>query len=67
MTHLTRKEKLKFVVARCLYPRIFRLGYAEGEGSFGITYDNNTNSLRSIAYDLGRDAKRKELRLDEGV
>ena len=67
MTHLTRKEKLKFVVARCLYPRIFALGFAEGEGSFGMTYNNNPNSLRSTAYDLGRDAKRKGLNLDEEV
>ena len=65
MTQLTKKEKLKFAIARLLHPRIFELGYAEGEGSFGITYDNDANSLRSIAYDLGRDAKRKELHLDE--
>ena len=57
-------DKVKFIVAMYLYPRIFDLGYSEGEGSFGMTYDNNPNSLRSIAYDLGRDAKCKELDLD---
>jgi len=57
-------DKVKFIVAMYLYPSIFDLGYLEGDGCFGMTYDNNPNSLRSIAYDLGRDVKRKELDLD---
>ena len=64
---MTQITKIKFSIARLLYPRIFNLGYSEGEGGLGRTYDCNIESLRSIAYDLGRDAKRKELHLDEEV
>ena len=62
---MTQLTKVKFAFALFLHPRIFELGYAEGEGSLGMTYNNDANSLRSIAYDLGRDAKRKELNLDQ--
>lgn len=32
----------------------FKLGYDEGHDSMGMTYDNDSESPRSQAYDLGR-------------
>ena len=64
---MTQLTKVKFAFALFLHPLIFELGYAEGEGDVGRTYNDNIESLRSIAYDLGRDAKRKGMHLDEEV
>ncbi len=64
---MTQLTKVKFAFALFLHPHIFELGYAEGEGYFGRTYNDNPESFRSIAYDLGRDTKRKGLHLDEEV
>jgi|LakMenEpi03Aug12_release.lakeMendotaPanAssembly.Ray.scaffolds.fasta_scaffold15635_4 hypothetical protein len=41
----------KLIIA---YPNEFKLGFTEGMNPFGITYDNNPESDRSQAYDLGR-------------
>ncbi len=38
--------------------KIYQLGYREGLGDFGMTYDNNPESERSRAYDRGRTARR---------
>ena len=64
---MTQLTKAKFWLALLRHSHVFGLGYAEGDGCIGRTYDDNIESLRSIAYDLGRDAKRKELHLDEEV
>lgn len=36
----------------------FALGYAEGDGDMGMTYDDDPGSDRSMAYDLGRSMRR---------
>lgn len=36
----------------------FALGYAEGDGDVGMTYDDDPGSDRSVAYDLGRSLRR---------
>lgn len=36
------------------HPNEFILGYTEGLGGVGMTYDNDPTSNRSSAYDLGR-------------
>jgi hypothetical protein len=46
------------VRALCTYPRIFALGFAEGRGYDGMTYDDDPESPRSVAYDLGRNLRR---------
>jgi hypothetical protein len=40
------------------YPRIFALGFREGRGDTGMTYDDSPWSSRSRAYDTGRDLRR---------
>jgi len=40
------------------HPRITALGFTEGRGDLGITYDNDATSPRSIAYDVGRTLRR---------
>lgn len=40
------------------YPRIFALGWRESAGDCGMTYDDNPDSPRSSAYDLGRNDRR---------
>ena len=36
------------------YPEEFGRGFAEGLLSTGVTYDDNPESDRSLAYDIGR-------------
>ena len=38
--------------------KIYQLGYREGLGDVGMTYDNDPESERSRAYDRGRTARR---------
>lgn len=40
------------------YPHEFDLGYDEGLSDFGMTYDDDSTSDRSMAYDLGRSLRR---------
>jgi hypothetical protein len=40
------------------HPRIFLLGFREGSGDAGMTYDDDPWSPRSMAYDCGRDLRR---------
>lgn len=40
-------------LAVLLHPRVYLLGRREAYSSFGMTYDN-PESMRSIAYDMGR-------------
>jgi hypothetical protein len=42
----------------------FILGWAEGLGDMGMTYDDDPESPRSRAYDTGRNWRRKFHRLD---
>jgi hypothetical protein len=51
----------RFVLARFLHPRIYRLGIKEAHHSFGMTYDDDPWSPRSVAYDLGRNRGEGEL------
>lgn len=44
----------RFVLARIMHPRIYRLGISEAHSSLGMTYDDDPESPRSVAYDLGR-------------
>jgi len=39
--------------------KAFILGFKEGNGDVGMTYDNSPNSKRSRAYDYGRHLRRK--------
>lgn len=43
-------------LAILLHPRIYLLGRREAHSSFGVTYDH-PYTLRSIAYDMGRNHK----------
>lgn len=47
------RVRIRPVVARVMHPRIYRLGYREHHSAFGMTY-RHPDTLRSIAYDLGR-------------
>lgn len=38
--------------------REFLLGFREGAGDMGMTYDDDPESPRSLAYDAGRDVRR---------
>lgn len=42
----------------------WQLGYDEGDGDMGMTYDDDSQSPRSVAYDEGRSVRRAELALD---
>lgn len=46
------------VRAICTHPRVFTLGFVEGRGDMGMTYDDDAYSPRSVAYDLGRNLRR---------
>lgn len=37
----------------------FLLGFREGKGTIGMTYDDDPESPRSRAYDLGRTIRRR--------
>lgn len=37
------------------------LGFNEGDGDIGMTYDNDPASPRSVAYDEGRTARRGDV------
>lgn len=43
-------------LAVLLHPRIYLLGRREAHSAFGMTYDN-PESMRSMAYDIGRTHK----------
>lgn len=43
---------------------IWQLGYDEGLGEIGMTYDDDPTSERSVAYDKGRAARRAEAGLE---
>lgn len=51
MERLTADEVLRVIIA---HPAEFSLGYEEGLGAFGMTYDDDPFSDRSVAYDHGR-------------
>jgi hypothetical protein len=36
----------------------FRLGFAEAHSDMGMTYDDDPESNRSVAYDTGRDLRK---------
>jgi len=40
------------------HPAVAFLGFREGRGDAGLTYDNDPGSDRSLAYDAGRDLRR---------
>lgn len=39
--------------------RCYRLGWDEGCSAFGMTYDDDPESDRSVAYDTGRTDRRR--------
>jgi hypothetical protein len=45
------------------HPRCLLLGYREGNGYTGVTYDNDPESPRSVAYDVGRTLRRRDLEI----
>lgn len=49
---LPRARKVHKIIAR--HPNEFMLGFVEGLGACGTTYDDDPYSPRSQAYDLGR-------------
>jgi hypothetical protein len=51
--HLLEKAR-EFHRLIAAHPAEFALGYAEGDGDVGMTYDDDPGSDRSLAYDLGR-------------
>ena len=36
------------------HPLVFLMGLREATGDFGMTYDDDPESPRSVAYDMGR-------------
>jgi hypothetical protein len=48
---MTGQDVVRLIV---MHPAQFALGYDEGLESMGMTYDDDSGSDRSIAYDLGR-------------
>lgn len=42
----------------------WNLGFDEGLGDMGMTYDDDPESPRSVAYDLGRTVRRKAAGLE---
>jgi hypothetical protein len=48
----------KLLRALIRHPEEFRLGFDEGDGDVGMTYDDDPSSERSAAYDMGRSYKR---------
>jgi hypothetical protein len=50
----------RWLPALLLHPRVALLGYREGLDSMGMTYDDDPESPRSTAYDVGRTLRRKD-------
>lgn len=48
----------RLILRALRHPRIFVLGFSEGRGDLGMTYDDDPSSPRSEAYDAGRDLRR---------
>lgn len=42
------------------HPRIAHLGFSEGDGDLGLTFDDDPYSARSVAYDVGRTLRRRD-------
>jgi len=49
-----------------MFEQEWQFGYDEAEGDVGITYDDDPESPRSVAYDEGRTAGRIALGLEDG-
>lgn len=49
---------IRFALAALTHPRIALLGFREGAGDLGMTYDDDPESPRSVAYDVGRTIRR---------
>lgn len=47
-----------------VHPRIAILGFREGDGDVGMTYDDDPDSPKSVAYDTGRAIRRKLLNME---
>lgn len=47
-------RRIKWALAKWLYPEIYAMGAFEARDDVGMTYGGDPNSLKSIAYDLGR-------------
>lgn len=63
MTHLDTEETVKVlrfgrmaVIGRV---RVFAMGWREAFDSFGMTFDDDPDSPLSVAYDRGRDLRRR--------
>lgn len=48
------------------HPEEFMLGYEESEDAFGMTYDDDPMSDRSMAYDFGRSVGENVSKVTEG-
>lgn len=51
---------LRWLPAALRHPRIALLGFREGRGEMGMTYDDDPCSPRSVAYDVGRTIRRRD-------
>lgn len=51
---------LRWVPAILAHPRVALLGWREGRGDLGMTYDDDATSPRSVAYDVGRTIRRRD-------
>lgn len=49
---------LRFLLSALKHPAVALLGFREGRGDMGMTYDNDPGSPRSVAYDVGRTIRR---------
>lgn len=51
---------VRFWRAAVRHPRIAAQGYREGWSGFGLTFDDDPESPRSVAYDVGRTLRRRD-------
>ncbi len=48
----------RWLPAALRHPTVAWLGFREGRGDLGMTYDDDPESPRSVAYDVGRTVRR---------
>lgn len=52
---------IRWLPAALRHPAIALLGFREGNGDVGMTYDDDPESPRSVAYDVGRTLRRRDV------
>lgn len=50
----------RWLASALRHPRVALLGFREGRGDVGVTYDGDAESPRSAAYDVGRTLRRRD-------